>query len=136
MELGSCLLSLVLLGATSCASPTQSAPRPLGWVVQLLPVTGAPAMGQATIHENGRQWMVMIAIQGLEPNRPHAANVRNGSCSGPVLYPLNALAVNATGYGYSDTDLDATPDGTWWIQVGDPESPPDQWVACGQILAD
>src|SRR5262249_40664880 len=99
------LLGLALLGAVSCAGTTQSAPPPQGWVVQLPPATGAPAMGQATIHENGRQWMVMIAIQGLEPNRPTVANVRNGSCAGPVLYPLTALTVNATGYGYSDTDL-------------------------------
>jgi hypothetical protein len=76
----------------------------------------------------------MITVQEMEPNSRLAADVHNGSCSGAILYPLDGFVADATGTGHSETDLDATPDETWWIRVDSAEGSPDQWVACGQVL--
>jgi len=120
----------------SCSTLSQSAPTPKGWFLNLTPASDTGVAAQVLIHENGHQWMVMVTVQGLEPNSRHTAHVRDGSCAGAILYPLDGFVADATGAGHSETDLDATPDATWWIQVDSTEGPSDQWVAWGQVLAD
>jgi hypothetical protein len=130
------LLALALVGATACAVAGQGAPSARAWLVPLTPSDGSAVSGQAIIHENGPdQWMVMVVLQGLEPNSHRAVQVHNGSCSGAILYPLEAMVADANGTGYSNTNLVATPDATWWIRVSRADSPSESTVVCGQVPA-
>jgi hypothetical protein len=135
--LSSGLLGLALTAAVACSVAGQRTAGAQGWFVPLTPSDGSAASGQVVIHENGRdQWMVMVMLQGLEPNSRRAVQIHNGSCSGEVLYPLEVMVADANGTGYSNTNLAATtPDARWWIQVSRDESAPEPGIACGQLPA-
>jgi hypothetical protein len=134
--LSSGLLSLALTAAAACSVAVQAAPSAQGWLVTLTPSDGSTARGQAIIHENGRdQWMVMVVLQGLEPHSRRAVRIHSGSCSGAILFPLEVMVADANGNGYSNTNLAAMPDASWWIEVSRAESTLEPGIACGQVPA-
>jgi hypothetical protein len=130
------LLGLALAATTACAVASQGAPSARAWLVPLSPSDGSAVRGQATVHENGPdQWMVMIVLQGLEPNSQRMVNIHRGSCAGAILYPLETMVADANGTGYSNTTLAATPEASWWNRVSQAGSPSAAGVACGQVPA-
>jgi len=129
------VLGLALIVEVTCSPPSQRAPSQTGWYIPLTASADGKASGDVLIHENGAgHWMVMITLQGLEPNSRYAARIRDGACAGAVLHPLERMVVDANGTGHSDTDLAVTPDASWWIEVAGPESLPEPSIACGQVL--
>ena len=134
--LGSGLLGLALTAAVACSVAGQGTPSAQGWFVLLTPSDGGAASGQVVVHENGReQWMVMVVLQGLEPQSRRAVQIHSGSCAGAVLFPLEVMVADANGNGYSNSSLSATPDASWWIEVSRTESPSESSIACGQVPA-
>ena len=134
--LSSSLLSLALTVAGACSVAGQATPSTQGWLVTLTRSDGSAAGGQAIIHENGRdQWMVMVVLQGLEPQSRRAVQIHAGSCSGAILFPLETMVADGNGNGYSNSNLSAMPDASWWIEVSRTESPSEASIACGQVPA-
>jgi hypothetical protein len=124
------------MAAAACSVAGQGTPSAPGWYVPLTRSDGSAGSGQVVIHENGRdQWMVMVMLQGLEPQSRRAVQIHAGSCSGAILFPLEVMVADANGNGYSNTNLSATPDASWWIEVSRTESPSESSIACGQVPA-
>jgi hypothetical protein len=130
------LLGLALAAAAACSGAGQATPSAQGWYVPLTHSDGSAAGGQVIIHENGRDlWMVMVVLQGLEPQSRRAVQIHSGSCSGAILFPLEAMVADGNGNGFSNTNLAAMPDASWWIAVSQTESPSESSIACGQVPA-
>jgi hypothetical protein len=124
-------LALLLAGASLPVALPVGAQEAI--TIELAPVGGSGISGQATVQPMDGQTMVVITLQGLEPNSRHAAHVHGGSCGGSVMYPLTVVVADAEGNGTSTSMVAAAPDASWWIQVHRAESPPGPGIACGQV---
>jgi Cu/Zn superoxide dismutase len=125
------LLGLVLTAAVVSPSGAQAMQ---GDVTATLNASNDSGVnGEAVIHPMGDTTMIMITVQGLEPNSRHAAHIHNGACSAGILMPLEVVVADANGTGTSTSTVSAAPDASWWIQVHRAESPPGPGITCGQV---
>ena len=131
-RLGTSLLALA--AAALLASPAGAQQMEGGMAVQMNASGDGGAGGEAMVHPMGDSTMVMITLQGLEPDSRHAAHVHNGSCSAGVVYPLQVVVADEDGIGTSSSTVAAAPDATWWLQVHRAESPPGPGISCGQVM--
>ena len=131
-RLGTSLLALAV--AVLFASPASAQQMEGGMAVQMNASGDGGAGGEAMVHPMGGSTMVMIALQGLEPDSRHAAHVHNGSCAAGVVYPLEVVVADGDGNGTSTSTVAADPDATWWLQVHRAESPPGPGISCGQVM--
>jgi Cu/Zn superoxide dismutase len=123
--LGLALAGVLLAPAASAAAQDTTMP--------LNTSNDSGASGQAMIHAMGGSTMIMITVNGLEPNSRHAAHIHNGSCTAGILLPLEVVVADANGVGTSNTTLPQAADATWWIQVHRAEAPPGPGIVCGAV---
>jgi len=134
--LASRLLALAVLVAVSSLAASPHVLSQTGAFVTLTSPLDSGVSGQTLIHENGAdRWMVMVTLQGLEPNSRYAAHIRSGSCSGVILFQLEDMLADANGTSHSETNVAAAPNATWWIEIGGAANPSGLHVACGQVPA-
>jgi plastocyanin len=101
---------------------------------QLAPQGGSGVTGDAMLLQLGATTTVTVALSGLAPGSAHAGHIHQGSCNGPVLFPLETITADANGQGRATATVDAPLDlGTWWVQYHTSDSPPGTAIACGQV---
>jgi hypothetical protein len=98
-------------------------------------------IGSATITQAGSGIRVVVKLNGLNPNQQSAGHIHTGKCGqqGPVVFPLNNIAADASGAGSSDTTLPNVPysqvtNGTYYVQYHVQVSPPGKQISCGNII--
>lgn len=79
---------------------------------------------------------VTVSMSGLQPNSRHANDIHDGSCTGPVLFPLQTLEADANGTALAMTDLKAEAViGGWYVNVYTGDAPSGDSIACGVVTA-
>jgi hypothetical protein len=98
-------------------------------------------IGSATITQAGSGIRVAVKLSGLNSNQQSAGHIHTGKCGqqGPVVFPLNNIAADASGAGSSDTTLPDVPynqvtNGTYYVQYHVQVSPPGKQISCGNII--
>lgn len=102
----------------------------------LVPQNGSGVTGEATLLQLGATTTVNVSLSGLAPGSAHAGHIHQGSCNGPILFPLETITANANGEGNATAIVDAPLElGTWWVQYHASDSPPGPPITCGQVAA-
>jgi len=73
-------------------------------------------------------------VYGLEPGSTHINHIHNGSCAGPILFPLSDLVADATGTARAVTQVRA-PINTeiWWVNAHASYYIPTPGITCGKV---
>ncbi|GAC1365647.1 MAG: hypothetical protein NVS2B12_42200 [Ktedonobacteraceae bacterium] len=109
--------------AISCANIVNStASSSSTATLNLSPAPNQSASGLAELTVNGNRLAVTLTMKGMAPGSKHAAHIHLGSCvsQGKIIYPLNAVTVNAAGDGISNTTIDnvtAIPRAGWYVNI-------------------
>ncbi|HLI25975.1 MAG TPA: CHRD domain-containing protein [Chloroflexota bacterium] len=116
-----------------------AAAQPAGTVTAtatLQPQRDSGVTGEATLTQSGNTTTVTVRLHAPSGGTAHAGHIHGGSCSGPILFPLETIQLDASGNGSATSTVNAPIDaGNWWIQYHQSASPPGPGVACGQVVA-
>lgn len=100
------------------------------------------ASGVAHLSLSGQTLTVQLEVTGLAPKTVHMVHIHSGTCAkqGAVVYPLTALAADATGKAVSTTTIQNVkeiPSTGWYVNVHDSEDLSTQTgfdpITCGDV---
>jgi len=77
---------------------------------------------------------VTVTVYGLSPGGTYINHIHNGSCTGPILFPLDNLVADSTGTARAITQVRA-PINTeiWWVNAHATYSIPSPGITCGKV---
>jgi len=77
---------------------------------------------------------VTVTVYGLGPGGTYINHIHNGSCTGPILFPLDNLVADATGTARAVTQV-RSPINTeiWWVNVHNTYYIPSPGITCGKV---
>jgi hypothetical protein len=77
---------------------------------------------------------VTVTVYGLGPGGTYINHIHNGSCTGPILFPLDNLVADATGTARAVTQVRAPIDtDIWWVNVHASYFLPTPGITCGKV---
>lgn len=87
----------------------------------------------ATFEHTGQgSTRVTVIAMGLQPNSRHLNHIHDGSCSGPILYPLEVLVADTSGMARAVTELPGEVEfGRWYVNVHAGDTLPSPGIKCG-----
>jgi hypothetical protein len=103
---------------------------------QLAAQQNSGVTGQATLSQSGNSTTVNVTLSAPSGGTSHAGHIHSGSCSGPILFPLESITLDASGRGQSTSTVNAPLDtNQWWVQYHTQVSPPGAPITCGKVSA-
>jgi hypothetical protein len=124
----------------SGAATREGASAPSGDVATalatLVPLTDESVSGEASALQAGATTTVVVRLRGLAPGTAHAGHIHQGSCGGPILFPLGTVVADSLGRGSAGAEVPAPLDTAgWWVQYHAAGGPPGPGIACGPVVA-
>ncbi|MBX5490402.1 MAG: CHRD domain-containing protein [Chloroflexi bacterium] len=125
--------------APSTGAPQGAMPAGAGTITAtatLQPERDSGVTGDATLSQSGNTTTVTVRLRAPSGGTAHAGHIHAGSCSGPVLFPLETIQLDASGQGTATSTVNAPIDtSNWWVQYHQSVTPPGPGITCGQVMA-